>query len=87
MASYAADQNSSIAQDTIAKMYEKGVGVKQDYAEAYFWRLLATSPGDQGIDNILGRKPHPGAKSRSRKASAGMETSLNSSDIWEHKLN
>jgi TPR repeat protein len=36
-----ADQGDPDAQCALGEMYEKGLGVKQDYAEAYFWLSLA----------------------------------------------
>lgn len=40
-----ANQGNVAAQTTLGAMYEDGLGVKQDYAEAYFWLSLAANFG------------------------------------------
>jgi TPR repeat protein len=41
-----ADQGSVEVQEDIGGLYEKGLGVKQNYAEAYFWYSLAARAGN-----------------------------------------
>ncbi len=45
-----ADQGNGQAQFEISTMYENGEGVNQDFAEAYFWKSLATKAGTAIID-------------------------------------
>jgi hypothetical protein len=45
----AAEQGDANSQYSLGLMYEGGLGVPQDYAEAYFWLDLATSGKLDGI--------------------------------------
>lgn len=51
----AANQGLDGAQHDLGYFYEKGLGVKQDYAEAYKWHKLATH--NNGVSEILYLNP------------------------------
>ena len=51
----AAEQGNTQAMSEIAKMYEKGMGVTQDYAEAAKWYRRVADGGDQFAQAALGR--------------------------------
>ena len=40
----AAKQGFKLAQLSVAEMYEKGIGVKKDIAEAAYWRTIGNNP-------------------------------------------
>ena len=44
----------SKAQNILGWMYQRGLGVKQDYAKAMFWHLRAAEKGDSSAQNNIG---------------------------------
>ena len=60
VAEIAADDVGSIDQYDLGRMYEKGQGVPQDYAEALRWIRLAADQGHPGAQRGLGRIYHEG---------------------------
>lgn len=49
-----AEQGSAEAQTTVAELYERGLGVLQDYAQARRWYHLAAEQGDSKAQFNLG---------------------------------
>jgi TPR repeat protein len=49
----AADQGFALAQNNLGNMYEKGLGVPQNYTEAVSWYRLAASQGSASGQNNL----------------------------------
>ena len=50
----AAEQGDAKAQSQLGLMYDQGLGVSQDYAEAAQWFRLAAEQGDAGAQGQLG---------------------------------
>ena len=51
----AAVKNNAVAQLQLASMYNEGLGVAQDYAEAVKWYKLAAAQGVEDAQFALGR--------------------------------
>lgn len=51
----ATEQGYPHAQISLARAFEKGKGVKQDYTEAYFWYSLAAFSATHGDMSTMGR--------------------------------
>ena len=51
---FAAEQGDAKAQSNLGLMYDQGLGVSQDYAEAVRWFRLAAEQGDAGAQCQLG---------------------------------
>jgi TPR repeat protein len=56
-----ADQGDATAQTSLGVMYEHGVGVTQDYVQAYMWFILAKAAGNKSsaisLDEIAAKMP------------------------------
>jgi len=50
----AAEQGNAIAQNNLGVMYDKGLGVPQDYVEAVRWYQMAAEQGNAIAQNNLG---------------------------------
>jgi len=51
----AANQGSPVAQTKLGMIYEKGLGVRQDFAQATAWYLKGAKQGDANAEAALGR--------------------------------
>jgi len=50
-----ADQGNAVAQNNLGFMYDQGLGVPRDYAQAVVWYRKAADQGDAAAQNNLGR--------------------------------
>ena len=48
----AAEQGSSLSQNALGTLFEKGYGVPQDYASAHMWANLVAAQGGEGSQTL-----------------------------------
>ena len=77
---HAADQGDAVAQSNLGMLYEKGEGVRQDYAEAVKWYRLAAEKGSVSALYNLGMLHAYGKGIRQRPTAKACDPT---SGVWD----